>query len=197
MGREHVSLGFVAGLDALRRVPVRARPPAGAEDAPAGAPDPRGRRARRLGREGDPRGRLLVAARRACRRPARVICGDAAGFVNVPKLKGVHYAMRSGMLAAETIYQALQAPGRRSGRARRARPVRRAGARERDLVRPAPRAQHAPGVPEGPRRRRRARRHDGRHARSAAAGPLPPASPTPSVALFDGGRDATRRPTAC
>jgi electron-transferring-flavoprotein dehydrogenase len=36
-----------------------------------------------------------------------VILGDAAGFVNVPRLKGVHYALRSGMLAAETIHRAL------------------------------------------------------------------------------------------
>ena len=36
-----------------------------------------------------------------------VILGDAAGFVNVPRLKGVHYALRSGMLAAETIHGAL------------------------------------------------------------------------------------------
>ena len=36
--------------------------------------------------------------------PGAVITGDAAGFVNVPKLKGVHYALRSGMLAADTIY---------------------------------------------------------------------------------------------
>jgi electron-transferring-flavoprotein dehydrogenase len=42
--------------------------------------------------------------------PGAVICGDAAGFVNVPKLKGVHYAIRSGMLAAETIYEALKRP---------------------------------------------------------------------------------------
>ncbi len=41
--------------------------------------------------------------------PGAVITGDAAGFVNVPKLKGVHYAMRSGMLAAEAIYEQLKA----------------------------------------------------------------------------------------
>ena len=41
--------------------------------------------------------------------PGAVITGDAAGFVNVPKLKGIHYAMRSGMLAAETIYEQLKA----------------------------------------------------------------------------------------
>ncbi len=41
--------------------------------------------------------------------PGAVLTGDAAGFVNVPKLKGIHYAMRSGMLAAEAIYEQLKA----------------------------------------------------------------------------------------
>ncbi|MFL6048616.1 MAG: 4Fe-4S dicluster domain-containing protein [Gaiellales bacterium] len=41
--------------------------------------------------------------------PGAVLTGDSAGFVNVPKLKGIHYAMRSGMLAAETIYEQLKA----------------------------------------------------------------------------------------
>lgn len=38
-----------------------------------------------------------------------VILGDAAGFVNVPALKGIHYAMESGMLAAEAIASAFAA----------------------------------------------------------------------------------------
>lgn len=37
-----------------------------------------------------------------------LITGDAAGFVNVPALKGIHYAMQSGMMAAETIFEALK-----------------------------------------------------------------------------------------
>ncbi len=37
-----------------------------------------------------------------------VILGDAAGLVNVPALKGVHYAMQSGMFAARAIFQALK-----------------------------------------------------------------------------------------
>lgn len=37
-----------------------------------------------------------------------ILAGDAAGFVNVPALKGIHYAMKSGMLAAETIFAALK-----------------------------------------------------------------------------------------
>ena len=43
--------------------------------------------------------------------PGGMIAGDGAGLVNVPALKGIHYAMRSGMLAAETAFEAL-APGR-------------------------------------------------------------------------------------
>jgi electron-transferring-flavoprotein dehydrogenase len=38
-----------------------------------------------------------------------VLVGDSAGFVNVPYLKGIHYAMKSGMLAAETVFDALLA----------------------------------------------------------------------------------------
>ena len=37
-----------------------------------------------------------------------LIAGDAAGFVNVPALKGIHYAMYTGLLAARSIYQALK-----------------------------------------------------------------------------------------
>ena len=36
-----------------------------------------------------------------------VLLGDAAGFVDVPSLKGIHYAMQSGMLAARAIFQNL------------------------------------------------------------------------------------------
>lgn len=37
-----------------------------------------------------------------------VIIGDSAGLTNPRKLKGLHYAIKSGMLAAETIAQALE-----------------------------------------------------------------------------------------
>ena len=37
-----------------------------------------------------------------------VIIGDSAGFLNSQRLKGIHLAMKSGMLAAETIFEALQ-----------------------------------------------------------------------------------------
>jgi electron-transferring-flavoprotein dehydrogenase len=37
-----------------------------------------------------------------------LIVGDAAGFVNSMRLKGIHLAMRSGMLAAETAFAAVR-----------------------------------------------------------------------------------------
>ena len=36
-----------------------------------------------------------------------LIAGDAAGFMNSARLKGIHLAMRSGMLAAETAFEAI------------------------------------------------------------------------------------------
>jgi electron-transferring-flavoprotein dehydrogenase len=41
--------------------------------------------------------------------PGGAIIGDAAGFLNVPKIKGTHTAMKSGMVAAEAIAAALKA----------------------------------------------------------------------------------------
>ena len=40
-----------------------------------------------------------------------LICGDAGGFLNGMRLKGIHLAIRSGMLAAETIFEELKAGG--------------------------------------------------------------------------------------
>ena len=42
--------------------------------------------------------------------PGGALIGDAAGFLNVPKIKGTHAAMKSGMLAAEAVADALDAP---------------------------------------------------------------------------------------
>ncbi len=36
-----------------------------------------------------------------------LLLGDAAGFVDVPSLKGIHYAMQSGMFAARAAFEAL------------------------------------------------------------------------------------------
>ena len=39
--------------------------------------------------------------------PGALIVGDDAGFLNMLKIKGTHTAMKSGMLAAETVFDAL------------------------------------------------------------------------------------------
>jgi electron-transferring-flavoprotein dehydrogenase len=40
--------------------------------------------------------------------PGAILVGDSAGFVNISRLKGIHLAMKSGMLAAETAFEILQ-----------------------------------------------------------------------------------------
>jgi electron-transferring-flavoprotein dehydrogenase len=39
--------------------------------------------------------------------PGGALIGDTAGFLNVPKIKGSHTAMKSGMVAAETVFARL------------------------------------------------------------------------------------------
>ena len=39
--------------------------------------------------------------------PGGALIGDAAGFINVPKIKGTHTSMKSGMLAAEAVAGAI------------------------------------------------------------------------------------------
>jgi len=39
--------------------------------------------------------------------PGGLLIGDAAGFLDVPKIKGIHNAMKSGMLAAESVFAQL------------------------------------------------------------------------------------------
>ncbi len=42
--------------------------------------------------------------------PGALLIGDGAGLLNVPKIKGTHQAIRSGMLAAEHLVQSSLAP---------------------------------------------------------------------------------------
>ncbi|PIW28420.1 MAG: electron transfer flavoprotein-ubiquinone oxidoreductase [Rhodobacterales bacterium CG15_BIG_FIL_POST_REV_8_21_14_020_59_13] len=41
--------------------------------------------------------------------PGGALIGCSAGFVNVPRIKGSHNAMKTGMMAAESVFEALQA----------------------------------------------------------------------------------------
>jgi electron-transferring-flavoprotein dehydrogenase len=47
--------------------------------------------------------------------PGLMLVGEGAGLVNVPTLKGIHYAVESGKLAAEAAFRALQ-PGENPAR---------------------------------------------------------------------------------
>ena len=40
--------------------------------------------------------------------PGLLLAGESAGLVNVPTLKGIHYAIESGILAAEAAFRSLQ-----------------------------------------------------------------------------------------
>jgi electron-transferring-flavoprotein dehydrogenase len=53
----------------------------------------------------------FVALPRRLHAPGLLLTGDGAGLVNVPALKGIHYAIESGRLAAEAAFEALR-PGR-------------------------------------------------------------------------------------
>ena len=65
-----------------------------------------GRRARRMGSKGDPGGGYWSMPKLSM--PGAVLVGDAGGMVDTAALKGVHHAIKSGMLAAESIYAALR-----------------------------------------------------------------------------------------
>ena len=91
--------------------------------------------------------------------PGMVIAGDGAGMVNIPELKGLHYAMHAGIYAAEEIVDAAEAGLGQLRRLRRARP------RGPDRHRPLPLAQHAPAVLARLLRRRRDRERDDAHPR--------------------------------
>ena len=47
--------------------------------------------------------------------PGGLLVGDTAGFLNLPKIKGSHTAMKSGMTAAESVFELLRA-GEQAGR---------------------------------------------------------------------------------
>jgi electron-transferring-flavoprotein dehydrogenase len=55
-----------------------------------------------------PEGGYYSLAKRRCG-DGILISGDAAGFVDVPSLKGIHYAMQSGICAARAAFPALRA----------------------------------------------------------------------------------------
>ncbi len=110
MGPSQVSLGIVVGLDyadaslsphdLLQQLKLH---PLVAGILKGGTRHERGWGAKTI-----PEGGWYALPRRLAV-PGALLTGDCAGFVNVPAIKGIHYAMWSGMLAAETIFAALRA----------------------------------------------------------------------------------------
>jgi electron-transferring-flavoprotein dehydrogenase len=107
MGADRVSIGFVIGLDhADARLSVH-----DVLQEFKGHPRIRaileGGKRVAWGAKAIPEGGYWAMPRLAA--PGLAICGDAGGMVNVSELKGIHYGMHSGILAAEHIVQALKA----------------------------------------------------------------------------------------
>jgi electron-transferring-flavoprotein dehydrogenase len=50
----------------------------------------------------------FVALPKRFHAPGLLLCGDGVGLVNVPALKGIHYAIESGRLAADAAWRSLQ-----------------------------------------------------------------------------------------
>jgi electron-transferring-flavoprotein dehydrogenase len=120
MGEDMVTIGMVVGLDyrdvdlsvhdllqELKTHPFVRRILAGGERLAWGA-------------KTIPEGGFLSLPSRL-HAPGLLICGDGAGLVNVPALKGIHYAVESGALAAEAAFATLkggESPGRPGALAR-------------------------------------------------------------------------------
>jgi electron-transferring-flavoprotein dehydrogenase len=110
LGRDMVTIGMVVGLDyrdvelsvhdvlqELKTHPLVRRILDGGERLEWGA-------------KTIPEGGFLSLPKRL-HAPGVLFCGDGVGMVNVPALKGIHYAIESGRLAAETAFETLR-PGR-------------------------------------------------------------------------------------
>ena len=107
MGEDRVSLGFVVGLDykdarfsvhdalqQMKQHPLFAKRLEGGKRVGWGA-------------KTIPSGGFWARPRRLWA-PGLALVGDGVGMVNVPTLKGVHYAMHAGMFAAEAIFDRLK-----------------------------------------------------------------------------------------
>ncbi len=178
MGEDHVALGMVVGLDysdaelsvhdvlqELKTHKLVRRILEGGERVEWGA-------------KTIPEGGFLALPKQL-HAPGLLFCGDGVGMVNVPALKGIHYAIESGRLAAETAFEAMQR-GRTAATPGRARVVRPRRSRQLHLARPRAGEEHEAGVQPRLLGRRRPRGDDDRDAREAPAAHVPAPSATPT-----------------
>ena len=102
-----VSIGFVVGLDYQDPAARSVFGVPALQAAPLHRGHPRGGQVVRYGAKALPEGGWNTQPRLFM--DGGLIVGDAANFVNSMRLKGIHLAMRSGMLAAETAFDAVRA----------------------------------------------------------------------------------------
>ncbi len=101
-----VAVGFVVGLDYQNPHLSPFEEIAAVQDPPRDPPDLRGRPAHLLWRAGAVNEGGFQSIPKLVF-PGGALIGDTAGFLNVPKIKGTHTAMKSGMVGAEAVFAAL------------------------------------------------------------------------------------------
>jgi len=102
-----LDIGFVTGLDYKNPTTDPHNELQRMKQHPAIARMLEGAKLIRYGAKAIPEGGLFAMPRAYA--DGLLIVGDSAGFLNGMRLKGIHLGMKSGMLAAETIWEALEA----------------------------------------------------------------------------------------
>ena len=111
-GDNLVAVGFVVHLNYANPYSVAVRGVPALQDAPAGRATP----SPAAGASVTARARITEGGWQSVPKlafPGGALIGCAAGFMNVPRIKGSHNAMLSGMLAAETMSRRRSRPGAR------------------------------------------------------------------------------------
>ncbi|HLY01224.1 MAG TPA: electron transfer flavoprotein-ubiquinone oxidoreductase [Candidatus Cybelea sp.] len=109
-----LDIGMVTGLDYKNPTTDPHNELQRMKEHPAIARMLAGARLIRYGAKAIPEGGLFAMPRPYA--DGLLIVGDSAGFLNGMRLKGIHLGMKSGMLAAETVWEALQSDAYDSGR---------------------------------------------------------------------------------
>ncbi len=107
MGGDILDIGLVTGLDYLNPTTDPHNEFQRFKTHPAIRAMLEGARLLRFGAKAIPEGGLFAMLRPYA--DGLMLVGDSGGFLNGMRLKGIHLAMKSGMMAAQTAYEALAA----------------------------------------------------------------------------------------
>jgi electron-transferring-flavoprotein dehydrogenase len=103
---DHVSLGFVVSLDSPNPALDPHRLFSAWKEHPVVKAILDGGEVVRYGAKAIPEGGWFSLPRPYM--PGALLVGDSVGYLNMTRLKGIHLAMKSGMLAAETAFEVLR-----------------------------------------------------------------------------------------